>query len=78
VRLYSRKAVDWTAWLPAIAKGAALLKAKSFTLDGEAVVIGPEGLTDFEALRRTPLSKYPPAKPGALIGEPLEAALRGR
>ena len=35
VRLYSRKAIDWTARLPAIAKGAALLKAKSFTLDGE-------------------------------------------
>jgi hypothetical protein len=27
---------------------------------------------------RTAPSKYPPAKPGALIGEPLEAALRGR
>jgi hypothetical protein len=27
-------------------------KAKSFTLDGEAVVVGPNGLTDFEALRR--------------------------
>jgi bifunctional non-homologous end joining protein LigD len=52
VRLYSRKAIDWTARLPAIAKGAALLKAKSFTLDGEAVVIGPDGHTDFEALRR--------------------------
>jgi bifunctional non-homologous end joining protein LigD len=52
VRLYSRKAIDWTARLPAIAMGAALLKAKSFTIDGEAVVVGPDGLTDFEALRR--------------------------
>jgi bifunctional non-homologous end joining protein LigD len=50
-RLYSRNAIDWTARLPAIAKGAALLKARSFTIDGDAVVIGPEGLTDFEALR---------------------------
>jgi bifunctional non-homologous end joining protein LigD len=32
--------------------GAALLKARSFTIDGEAVVVGPDGLTDFEALRR--------------------------
>jgi hypothetical protein len=39
VRLYSRKAIDWTDRLPAIAAGAALLKAKSFTIDGEAVVI---------------------------------------
>jgi ATP-dependent DNA ligase len=52
VRFYSRKALDWTARLPAIAAGAALLKAKSFTIDGEAVVVGPDGLTDFEALRR--------------------------
>jgi ATP-dependent DNA ligase len=52
VRLYSRNAIDWSGRLPAIARGAALLKAKSFTIDGEAVVIGPNGLTDFEALRR--------------------------
>ena len=52
VRLYSRNAIDWTARLPAITGGAALLRAKSFTIDGEAVVIGPNGLTDFEALRR--------------------------
>jgi len=43
VRLYSRKAVDWTARLPVIVKGAAGLKAKSFTIDGEAVVIGENG-----------------------------------
>jgi bifunctional non-homologous end joining protein LigD len=52
VRLYSRKAIDWTARLPAIAESTARLGAKSFTIDGEAVVIGPDGLTDFEALRR--------------------------
>jgi bifunctional non-homologous end joining protein LigD len=52
VRLFSRKAIDWTNRLPAIAAGAGLLKAKSFTIDGEAVVVGPDGLTDFEALRR--------------------------
>jgi bifunctional non-homologous end joining protein LigD len=34
-----------------VKQAAALLKAKRFTIDGEAVVIGPEGLTDFEALR---------------------------
>ena len=33
VRLYSRKAIDWTARLPAIAEGAGRLKAKSFTLE---------------------------------------------
>ena len=44
VRLYSRKAIDWTARLPAIAESAARLGARSFTIDGEAVVIGPRPL----------------------------------
>jgi bifunctional non-homologous end joining protein LigD len=52
VRLYSRRAIDWTDRLPAIVAGAVLLNAKSFTIDGEAVVIGPDGLTNFEALRQ--------------------------
>jgi bifunctional non-homologous end joining protein LigD len=52
VQLYSRKALDWTGRLPAIAAGAAFLRAKSFTIDGEAVVIGQDGLADFEALHR--------------------------
>jgi bifunctional non-homologous end joining protein LigD len=52
VRLYTRKANDWTERLPAIAAAAARLKAKSFTIDGEAVVAGPDGLTRFDDLRR--------------------------
>ena len=52
VRLYSSKAIDWTTRLPAIAETVSRLKARSVTLDGEAVVIGSDGLTDFEALQR--------------------------
>jgi ATP-dependent DNA ligase len=37
VRLYSRNANDWTARLSAIATAARRIKAKSFTIDGEAV-----------------------------------------
>jgi bifunctional non-homologous end joining protein LigD len=48
VRLYSRNANDWTARLPAIAAAAERIKAKSFTLDGEAVVLAPDGLSRFE------------------------------
>jgi ATP-dependent DNA ligase len=51
VRLYSRNAYDWTARLSAIA-AAERIKAKSFTIDGEAVVLGPDGLSQFEVLRR--------------------------
>jgi bifunctional non-homologous end joining protein LigD len=52
VRLYSRNAYDWTARLASIAAAAELIKAKSFTIDGEAVVLGPDGLLRFEELSR--------------------------
>jgi hypothetical protein len=46
------RAYDWTARLAAIAAAAELIKAKSFTIDGEAVVLGPDGLSRFEELSR--------------------------
>jgi bifunctional non-homologous end joining protein LigD len=52
VRLYTRNAYDWTVRLPAIASAAQRIKAKSFTIDGEAVVLGPDGLSRFDDLRR--------------------------
>ena len=48
----TRNAYDWTARLPAIAAAAGRIKAKSFTIDGEAVVVGPDGLSRFDDLRR--------------------------
>src|SRR5258705_3705102 len=50
VRLYTRNAYDWTARLPAIAAAAGRIKAKSFTIDGEAVVVGADGLSPFDRL----------------------------
>jgi hypothetical protein len=44
--------VDWTDRYPAIADAAAKLRARSFTLDGEAVVCGPDGVAVFDALHR--------------------------
>jgi bifunctional non-homologous end joining protein LigD len=52
VRLFSRIAHDWTARLSAIAGAARRIKAKSFTIDGEAVVLGPDGLSPFDEPRR--------------------------
>jgi bifunctional non-homologous end joining protein LigD len=52
VRLYSRNGNNWTARLPAIAAAVQRIKAKSFTIDGEAVVVGPDGLSRFDELRR--------------------------
>jgi bifunctional non-homologous end joining protein LigD len=39
-----------TVRLAAIAATAELMKAKSFTIDREAVVLGPDGLSRFEEL----------------------------
>jgi bifunctional non-homologous end joining protein LigD len=52
VRLYSRNAYDWTGRLLAIAAAAEQIKVESFTIDGEAVVLGPDGLSRFEELSR--------------------------
>jgi bifunctional non-homologous end joining protein LigD len=52
VRLFTRRGYDWTDRYPAIASAAAKLQARSFTLDGEAVVCGVDGVAVFDALHR--------------------------
>ena len=52
VRLFTRRGYDWSGRYPSIAVTATLLRAKSFTLDGEAVVCGPDGVAVFDALHR--------------------------
>ena len=55
VRLFTRRGYDWTDRYPAIAATAAILRlsrARSFTLDGEAVVTGADGVAVFDALHR--------------------------
>jgi ATP dependent DNA ligase domain len=52
VRLFTRRGYDWTDRYPAIAAAAAKLRARSFTMDGEAVVIGADGVAVFDALHR--------------------------
>jgi bifunctional non-homologous end joining protein LigD len=52
VRLFTRRGHDWTARYPAIAVTASKLRARSFTLDGEAVVCGPDGVALFDALHQ--------------------------
>jgi bifunctional non-homologous end joining protein LigD len=52
MRLFTRRGYDWTGRYPAIARAAAKLRAKSFTIDGEAAVCGPDGIAIFDALHR--------------------------
>jgi hypothetical protein len=52
VRLFTRRGYDWNGRYPAIVMTAMQLRATSFTLDGEAVVRGLDGITIFDALHR--------------------------
>jgi ATP dependent DNA ligase domain len=52
VRLFTRRGYDWTDRYPAIAAAAGKLRARSFTMDGEAVVVGADGVAVFDALHR--------------------------
>jgi ATP-dependent DNA ligase len=52
VRLFTRRGHDWADRYSAIASAAAKLRAKSFTIDGEAAVAGADGIAVFDALHR--------------------------
>jgi bifunctional non-homologous end joining protein LigD len=51
VRVFSRRGVDHSDRAPAIAEALQALPVRSITLDGEGVVCGPDGTTDFNRLR---------------------------
>jgi bifunctional non-homologous end joining protein LigD len=50
-RLLSRQEKDWTERLPAIARAIEKLPARQALVDGEAVVLLPDGRTSFQALQ---------------------------
>jgi bifunctional non-homologous end joining protein LigD len=52
VRLFTRRGFDLSDRYPAISATAAKLAAQSFTLDGEAVVCGPDGVAVFDDQHR--------------------------
>jgi bifunctional non-homologous end joining protein LigD len=51
VRLFTRSGKDWTERLPALAGAVRELRFDSAWLDGEIVVIGANGVPDFQALQ---------------------------
>ena len=51
VRIFTRKGNDWTASFPRIAGELKALPVKSAWLDGEAVILGEGGVTDFQTLQ---------------------------
>jgi bifunctional non-homologous end joining protein LigD len=50
VRLISRGGYDWTKRFPWIAEAAQKNRRKQFVINGEAVILGADGVSDFNAL----------------------------
>jgi bifunctional non-homologous end joining protein LigD len=50
VRLFSRNGYDWTSRYPWIVEAARKIRQVRFVLDGEAVILGVDGIADFDAL----------------------------
>jgi bifunctional non-homologous end joining protein LigD len=50
VRLITRNGYDWTKRYPWIVESALKNRQKRFVIDGEAVILGVDGVSDFEAL----------------------------
>jgi len=51
VRAFTRRGYDWTDRVPRIAEALGSLPITSVTIDGEAVVCDPAGVSDFDRLR---------------------------
>ena len=51
VRVFSRTGHEWGAQLPAIAAALRALPVRSAILDGEGVICGPDGVSDFDRMR---------------------------
>jgi bifunctional non-homologous end joining protein LigD len=51
LRVFSRGGHDWSKQLPAIVDAIQALPVTSATLDGEGVICGPDGKSDFDRMR---------------------------
>jgi ATP-dependent DNA ligase len=50
VRIKTRRGFDWTDRFPLIVEAAERLRATSFVLDGEGVILRQDGVADFDRL----------------------------
>jgi bifunctional non-homologous end joining protein LigD len=50
VRLFTRNGHDWTDHYPLIVEAALKNRSNSFVIDGEAVLLGVDGVSDFDGL----------------------------
>jgi len=61
IRLVSRNGLDWTARFPEITEAVAALGVRNGLIDGELVVMLPDGRSSFEAMQQA-VAKRPPRK----------------
>jgi ATP-dependent DNA ligase len=50
VRLFTRNGYDWTTRYPLIVEAARRIMTSQFVIDGEAVLPGVDGISDFDGL----------------------------
>jgi bifunctional non-homologous end joining protein LigD len=60
VSIYTRRGHNWADRMPSIAQALGALKVRSAVIDGEAIVIGEDGLSDFFALHAALARKSAP------------------
>src|SRR3954447_4353744 len=59
-RCFTRRGHDWAPKFPTVVSAVAKLRAESFVLDGEAVIVTDQGDTDFQELESYVAPKVPP------------------
>ena len=60
VSIYTRRGHNWADRMPSIARALEGLKVRSAVIDGEAIVVGEDGLSDFFALHAALARKLAP------------------
>src|SRR3981189_2064966 len=50
VRLFTKNGYDWSGRFPRITEAALRIRQTSFVIDGEAVLLGGDGISDFNGL----------------------------
>jgi bifunctional non-homologous end joining protein LigD len=60
ISIYTRRGHNWAERMPSIARALSALKVRSAVIDGEAIVVGEDGLSDFFALHAALARKSAP------------------
>ncbi len=58
VSIYTRRGHNWADRMPSMARALSALKVRSAVIDGEAIVIGEDGLSDFFTLHAALAADY--------------------